>query len=122
MSEITTKLTDDLRSQADQLPAQWYTRDLLLFAADALTTLQAERDSWREAFEGAKEERSQAFKETRAAQAETLRLRGALERIANPPYGLGFNKLRGLARKALNPYRDGTGRLITRQALQEPEG
>lgn len=30
-------------------------------------------------------------------------LEGALERIAHPEYGLGFNKLRGIARAAINP-------------------
>ena len=37
-----------------------------------------------------------------AQTGEVERLRAALEQIANPPYGLGFNKLRGIARKALS--------------------
>lgn len=37
-----------------------------------------------------------------AQTGEVERLRDALEQIANPPYGLGFNKLRGIARKALS--------------------
>lgn len=38
-----------------------------------------------------------------AACDEIGRLRAALEGIAHPAYGLGFNKLRGLARTPLSP-------------------
>ena len=34
-------------------------------------------------------------------RGEVKRLREALKHIAHPQYGLGFNKLRGLARAAL---------------------
>ena len=34
--------------------------------------------------------------------AAVERMRGALERIAQPEYGIGFNRLRGIARAALN--------------------
>tara|TARA_R110002051_G_scaffold316556_1_gene396313 strand:- start:3397 stop:3657 length:261 start_codon:yes stop_codon:yes gene_type:complete len=38
------------------------------------------------------------------SQAERVKaLEWALERIAHPEYGLGFNKLRGIARAAINP-------------------
>ena len=33
--------------------------------------------------------------------ATVERMRGALERIAQPEYGIGFNRLRGIARAAL---------------------
>ena len=39
--------------------------------------------------------------EAQSLRAEVERLRAALERIAHPQYGLGFNKLRGIARAAL---------------------
>jgi hypothetical protein len=38
-----------------------------------------------------------------AAEARADRLAKALKRIAHPEYGLGFNKLRGIARAALQP-------------------
>lgn len=40
-------------------------------------------------------------------EEEVGRLRSALQQIAQPPYGLGFNRLRGLARKALASTADG---------------
>ena len=43
-----------------------------------------------------------ATTQSAAQTGEVERLRDALEQIANPPYGLGFNKLRGIARKALS--------------------
>lgn len=39
--------------------------------------------------------------ENLALKAEVERYKAALEEIAHPPYGLGFNKLRGIARKVL---------------------
>ena len=46
--------------------------------------------------------RPAASTQSAAQTGEVERLRAALEQIANPPYGLGFNKLRGIARKALS--------------------
>lgn len=52
---------------------------------------------------------------------EAGQFRTALERIAHPQYGLGFNKLRGIARKALldaeksAARRDGSSRTATKE-------
>lgn len=52
-------------------------------------------------------EHDEAASTIRAQADEIERLRGALERIAHPEYGLGFNRLRGIGRAALSTNPDG---------------
>lgn len=56
----------------------------------------------RAAWEAALAARPAAPTQSAAQTGEVERLRAALEQIANPPYGIGFNKLRRIALKALS--------------------
>ncbi|MGQ3040592.1 MAG: hypothetical protein ACT6TH_15170 [Brevundimonas sp.] len=85
------------------------------FEAKAKTLRDLEMTGFAEDYE-------EAARDIQDLEAEVGRLRGALQQIAQPPYGLGFNRLRGLARKALASPVDGEGSLRPSASVPAGEG
>ena len=70
-------------------------------AADLLRQLAADNATRKALCEEAIELGKSYQSRLQACEAERDRLKAELEAIANPEYGIGFNRLRGIARAAL---------------------